>query len=58
MGWIKREEDLDAFIMWMYGPAGAGKSTIAQTIAEMCDEEMLLLASFFFLKERSIAQHC
>jgi hypothetical protein len=48
MKWIKREEDLDAFIMWMYGPAGAGKSAIAQTIAEMCDEEILLLASFFF----------
>ncbi|KIM46820.1 hypothetical protein M413DRAFT_38737, partial [Hebeloma cylindrosporum] len=48
MKWIKREEDLEACIMWMHGPAGAGKSAIAQTIAEMCDEEMLLLASFFF----------
>jgi hypothetical protein len=48
MKWIKGEEDLDAFIMWMYGPAGAGKSAIAQTIAEMCEEEMILLASFFF----------
>ena len=48
MKWIKWEEDLDAFIMWVYGPAGAGKSAIAQTIAEMCEEEMLLLASFFF----------
>ena len=34
--------------MWVYGPAGAGKSAIAQTIAEMCEEEMILLASFFF----------
>jgi hypothetical protein len=48
MKWIKWEEDLDAFIMWIYGPAGAGKSAIAQTIAEMCEEEMMLLASFFF----------
>jgi len=48
MKWIKWEEDIEAFIMWVYGPAGAGKSAIAQTIAEMCDEEMLLLASFFF----------
>ena len=47
MKWIKWEEDLDAFIMWVYGPAGAGKSAIAQTIAEMCDE-MTMLASFFF----------
>jgi hypothetical protein len=47
MKWIKWEEGLDAFIMWVYGSAGAGKSAIAQTIAEMC-EEMILLASFFF----------
>jgi hypothetical protein len=48
MKWIKWEEGLDAFIMWVYGPAGAGKSAIAQTIAKMCEEEMILLASFFF----------
>jgi len=48
MKWIKWEEGLDAFIMWVYGPAGAGKSMIAQTIADMCKEEMILLASFFF----------
>jgi hypothetical protein len=48
MKWIKWEEDLDSFIMWVYGPAGAGKSAIAQTIAEMCEDEMILLASFFF----------
>jgi hypothetical protein len=34
--------------MWVYGSAGAGKSAIAQTIAEICDEEMILLATFFF----------
>ena len=50
MKWIRWEEDLDAFIMWVYGPAGAGKSAIAQTIAEMCEQEMVLLASFFFSK--------
>ena len=48
MKWIKWEGDLNSFIMWVYGPAGAGKSAIAQTIAEMCEEEMILLASFFF----------
>ena len=50
MKWIKWEEDLEAFIMWVYGPAGAGKSAIAQTIAEMCEEEMIILASFFSLE--------
>ena len=34
--------------MWLYGPAGAGKSAIAQTIAEICHRESLLAASFFF----------
>jgi hypothetical protein len=53
MKWIKWEEDLDAFIMWVYGPAGAGKSAIAQTIAEMCEEEMIILASFFFSRNDS-----
>ena len=48
MKWIKWEGDLNAFIIWVYGAAGAGKSAIAQTIAEMCEREMILLASFFF----------
>jgi hypothetical protein len=34
--------------MWLYGPAGAGKSAIAQTIAERCHARHILLASFFF----------
>ena len=34
--------------MWLYGATGAGKSAIAQTIAELCEEHKLLLASFFF----------
>ena len=48
MKWIKWEGDLHSFVMWVYGPAGAGKSAIAQTIAEICDKEMILLATFFF----------
>ncbi|KAF8997564.1 hypothetical protein BDQ17DRAFT_847538 [Cyathus striatus] len=35
-------------IMWLYGPAGAGKSAIAQTTAEDCHGEGKLAASFFF----------
>jgi nucleoside-triphosphatase THEP1 len=34
--------------MWIYGPAGSGKSAIAQTIAEILAQEGLLVASFFF----------
>jgi NACHT domain len=35
-------------ILWLYGPAGAGKSAIAQTIAERCTLTQKLAASFFF----------
>ena len=45
--WVKeRPENGDRLVLWMYGPAGAGKSAIAQSIAELC--EALLAASFFF----------
>ena len=36
------------FFMWLYGPAGAGKSAIAQSIAELCHDANILAASFFF----------
>ena len=39
-------------IMWLNGPAGAGKTAIAQTVAERCSEEQLA-ASFFFLRNSS-----
>jgi len=50
MDWIIRQDvdDQNAFILWLYGPAGAGKSTIAHDIARRCDLKKLLLASFFF----------
>ncbi|KAF8148828.1 hypothetical protein B0H34DRAFT_735440 [Crassisporium funariophilum] len=35
-------------ILWLYGPAGAGKSAIAQTIAELCEKSKQLGASYFF----------
>ncbi|KDR67314.1 hypothetical protein GALMADRAFT_28609, partial [Galerina marginata CBS 339.88] len=48
MDWIIGNFGWDEYIMWLYGPAGAGKSAIAQTIAEMCHQHGILLASFFF----------
>ena len=41
-------DDQRAVILWLYGPAGAGKSAIAHDIAHRCNLEKLLLASFFF----------
>src|SRR6266511_4219231 len=38
----------DTGILWLYGAAGSGKTSITRTIAEWCDEENRLLASFFF----------
>ncbi|EGO03035.1 hypothetical protein SERLA73DRAFT_158691 [Serpula lacrymans var. lacrymans S7.3] len=37
-------------ICWLNGPAGFGKSTIAQTIAEWCADQKRLAASFFFFR--------
>ena len=50
MDWVQGLGELErrCYFMWLYGPAGAGKSAIAQTIAELCDELKLLAASFFF----------
>ena len=49
MDWILGSSvDQNAVILWFYGPAGAGKSAIAHNIAERCELEKLLLASFFF----------
>jgi hypothetical protein len=45
--WVKEcPENGGRLVLWMYGPAGAGKSAIAQSIAELC--EAFLAASFFF----------
>ena len=37
-------------ILWLHGPAGAGKSAIAQTVAETCAERNQLAATFFFAR--------
>ena len=47
MDWIK-DGQKTSFLMWLYGPAGAGKSAIAQTIVEMCHKLGILAASFFW----------
>jgi len=35
--WILGEIALAALILWLYGAAGAGKSAIAHTLAEICE---------------------
>ncbi|KIK59994.1 hypothetical protein GYMLUDRAFT_44006 [Collybiopsis luxurians FD-317 M1] len=47
--WASRSDQPDnPQIRWLYGPAGAGKSAIAQTFAQKCAENGTLLGSFFF----------
>ncbi|KAF5328165.1 hypothetical protein D9619_013458 [Psilocybe cf. subviscida] len=49
LGWADEiVKDLNQLVTWMYGPAGSGKSAIAQTIAEKLDARGQLAASFFF----------
>ena len=47
MEWIDSPEGQARFL-WILGPAGSGKSAIAQTIAEICFNFKKLAASFFF----------
>jgi len=44
-------DDSDHPICWLSGPAGFGKSAIAQTIAERCAIDGTLAGSFFFLRD-------
>jgi len=61
MDWILAQdsETRDALIMWLTGPAGAGKSSIAQNIIQKClkKSDSLVLASFFFNRSDSARNH-
>jgi len=43
-----RLRSANSSVCWLRGPAGTGKSTIAHTIAEKCDQKGKLAATFFF----------
>ena len=47
--WVKDAES-SASVTWLHGPAGAGKSTIARSLAEILYNEGLLGGSFFFFR--------
>ena len=57
MNWLLKNAGQKALIMWLYGPAGAGKSAIVQTIAEKLFAQKLLLAGFFFSRTDSRRNH-
>ncbi|CAA7266381.1 unnamed protein product [Cyclocybe aegerita] len=45
--WVRDPNDL-ATTMWLFGPAGAGKTAIVRSLARILAEQKLLAASFFF----------
>lgn len=45
-------------MMWLSGPAGAGKSSIMQSIAERCKEDKIQSANFFFFRTDRSRNHC
>ncbi|KJA14778.1 hypothetical protein HYPSUDRAFT_208407 [Hypholoma sublateritium FD-334 SS-4] len=59
LAWARKPANL-RLLMWIYGPAGAGKSAIMQTIAEYCAHLGILGGSFFFFRsaeKRNITDH-
>ncbi|KAJ7812423.1 hypothetical protein B0H13DRAFT_508754 [Mycena leptocephala] len=51
--WAADTEYLAPSVMWLYGPAGAGKSAVAQSMAEHWAATNQLTASFFFGRWRA-----
>ncbi|KAJ7810074.1 hypothetical protein B0H14DRAFT_2524431 [Mycena olivaceomarginata] len=50
--WAPREHRTTR-IIWLHGPAGAGKSAIAQSLCQKLEAEDRLVASFFFKREHA-----
>jgi len=48
--WLLGKIECEALILWLYGAAGAGKSAIAHSVAEISQNHEWLLATFFFWK--------
>jgi len=52
--WI-RSADTKESILWLYGPAGCGKSSIVRTFAQWCIDAKVLAASFFCSRESELS---
>ena len=58
MSWIE-DPSLTSSVLWFNGPAGSGKTAIAQSLCKLCVAKQWLAGSFFFSKyvpERSKAE--
>ena len=45
--WVA-DENRQTTVLWIHGPAGSGKTAICQMLAEQCEEDEGLAATFFF----------
>jgi len=57
MAWSGDASANSAYIFWLNGMAGTGKSTISRTVARQLAEEKRLAASFFFSRGRGDISH-
>ncbi|KAF5319392.1 hypothetical protein D9619_008867 [Psilocybe cf. subviscida] len=55
--WMDGEGSRRTRMMWLSGPAGAGKSAIFQTVAERCRQRGLHAANFFFFRGDTTRNH-
>ncbi|KAF5319198.1 hypothetical protein D9619_008291 [Psilocybe cf. subviscida] len=55
--WMDDKGSRTSRMMWLSGPAGAGKSAILQTVAERCQEYERLTANFFFFRGDTTRNH-
>ncbi|KDR70075.1 hypothetical protein GALMADRAFT_145105 [Galerina marginata CBS 339.88] len=56
LNWVRRAGN-PSLIVWIFGPAGVGKSAIARSLAEILITEGLLGASFFFFRTADGRNH-
>jgi len=54
MDWVKGDPKKSASMLWLKGPAGAGKTALEYTMAHLCKDQGLLIAAFIF--SRTAAQ--
>ncbi|KAF5319144.1 hypothetical protein D9619_008289 [Psilocybe cf. subviscida] len=55
--WMDREDIRTSRMMWLSGPAGAGKSAILQTVSERCQERGRHVSNFFFFRGDGTRNH-
>lgn len=51
ISWLENK-NRESNLLWLFGPAGVGKSAVAQTIAEECQKAGWLGGAFFFSRPR------